>query len=62
VISLNPDDVCTLAQWAAEHDIPRATVHSWARRYPDFPAPLLRTSYVAIWSTSAIDAWLSAQG
>ncbi len=33
------------------------TVHSWRRRYPDFPAPVAQLRQAMVWSWPDVEAW-----
>ena len=36
------------------------TVHSWRRRYPDFPAPVAQLRQAMIWSWPDVESWAQA--
>ena len=38
------------------------TVHSWRRRYPDFPAPIAHLRTALIWSWPEIEHWAERTG
>lgn len=38
------------------------TVHSWRRRYDDFPEPVARLKQALIWSWPDVEAWARASG
>jgi predicted DNA-binding transcriptional regulator AlpA len=60
---LDPDDLVTLADIAAELGTKsRSVVANWVKRYDDFPEPVLvsRTGSVKLWSREAVLAWVEA--
>lgn len=38
------------------------TVHSWRRRYSDFPEPVARLKQALIWAWPEIEAWAKGTG
>jgi hypothetical protein len=38
------------------------TVHSWRRRYPDFPKPLTRIGPAYVWRWEDVEAWAKQTG
>ena len=38
------------------------TVHSWRRRYEDFPEPIAQLQTALIWAWSDVEAWASSTG
>ena len=38
------------------------TVHSWRRRYSDFPEPVARLRQALIWNWPEVEAWAKATG
>lgn len=38
------------------------TVHSWRRRYADFPAPVAQLQTALIWVWPDVEAWARASG
>lgn len=38
------------------------TVHTWRRRYEDFPEPVARLKQALIWSWPDVEAWAKASG
>lgn len=62
VVTVDTDDLVTIAQIAAELGRSPKTVRSWAVRYAaaeddPFPAPLIRTEAVALYSRQEVLAW-----
>lgn len=47
-----------VAEIAERAGVAEATVHSWRRRRPDFPAPLARLAAGPVWDWTDIAAWL----
>lgn len=38
------------------------TVHSWRRRYPEFPAPVARLKQAMVWNWPDVAAWARRTG
>ena len=38
------------------------TVHSWRRRYADFPAPVTQVAGAYLWRWSEVEDWAKATG
>jgi hypothetical protein len=38
------------------------TIHTWRRRYPDFPQPVAHLRRALIWSWPDVEAWAKATG
>jgi hypothetical protein len=37
-------------------------IHTWRRRYPDFPAPVARLRQALIWNWPDVERWARATG
>jgi hypothetical protein len=62
-ITVDPDDLVTLAQVAKELGMAsRQVVTNWRLRYRDFPPPVLSNDYYRVYSRRAIFAWCEANG
>jgi predicted DNA-binding transcriptional regulator AlpA len=38
------------------------TVHSWRRRYPDFPQPVAKLRQAMVWAWPDVEAWAKHTG
>jgi hypothetical protein len=57
------DDLVGAAEIADRLDIAHAeTIHTWRRRYPDFPQPVVDLQRAVLWSWPDVKAWAKATG
>ena len=56
------DDLVGAAEIAERLDVSVVTVHSWARRHEDFPAPVRRLRAALVWSWADVTRWHTARG
>jgi transposase-like protein len=60
---LDADDLVGAAEIAERLGVAQVqTVHTWRRRYEDFPEPVARLKQALIWSWSDVSAWAVATG
>lgn len=59
---IESDDLVTVSDIAAEHNVTRAAVSNWAHRHPDFPTPVVDKPKFHLWLRSEVDAWCKATG
>ena len=38
------------------------TVHSWRRRYPEFPEPVAKLKTALVWDWTDVEEWATATG
>jgi glutathione-regulated potassium-efflux system ancillary protein KefG len=57
------DDLVGAAEIADRLNIAHAeTIHTWRRRYPDFPQPVVDLQRAVLWSWPDVEAWAKATG
>jgi hypothetical protein len=57
------DDLVGAAEIADRLRLSHAeTVHSWRRRYPEFPQPVARLRQALVWAWSDVEKWAKATG
>ncbi len=60
---IDADDLVGAAEVAERLSLAQVqTVHTWRRRYEDFPQPVARLKQALIWSWPDIQAWARATG
>ena len=60
---LDADDLVGAAEIAERLGLAQVqTVHTWRRRYDDFPEPVARLRQALIWSWPEIEAWAKRTG
>lgn len=60
---LNADDLVGAAEIAERLSLAQVqTVHTWRRRYDDFPEPVARLKQALIWSWPDVEAWARESG
>jgi hypothetical protein len=60
---VNVDDLVGAAEIAERLDVAYVeTIHSWRRRYPDFPEPIARLKRALIWNWPDVEAWAKLTG
>jgi hypothetical protein len=60
---LDADDLVGAAEIAERLGVAQVqTVHTWRRRYGDFPEPVARLKQALIWSWPDVAAWAEATG
>jgi hypothetical protein len=60
---LDADDLVGAAEIAERLGLAQVqTVHTWRRRYEDFPEPVARLKQALIWSWSDVELWARASG
>ena len=58
---LDADDLVGAAEIAERLGLAQVqTVHTWRRRYDDFPVPVARLKQALIWSWPDVEAWARA--
>ena len=58
---LDADDLVGAAEIAERLGLAQVqTVHTWRRRYEDFPEPVARLKQALIWSWPDVEAWALA--
>ena len=58
---LDADDLVGAAEIAERLGLAQVqTVHTWRRRYDDFPVPVARLKQALIWSWPDVKAWARA--
>lgn len=58
---LDADDLVGAAEIAERLGLAQVqTVHTWRRRYEDFPEPVARLKQALIWSWAEVEAWARA--
>lgn len=55
------DDLVSNSDLADEYLVARGTVSSWAKRNPDFPAPLVTVGGRPLWSRVQVAAWVATK-
>ena len=61
--TLDADDLVGAAEIAERLGLAQVqTVHTWRRRYDDFPEPVARLRQALIWSWPDVDAWARSSG
>ncbi len=56
------DNLVGAAEIAERIDTNVSTVHSWHRRYADFPEPVTRLHAALVWSWPDIERWARSTG
>jgi len=57
------DDLVGAAEIADRLDLAQPqTVHSWRRRYEDFPEPIAQLQTALIWAWPDVEAWATRTG
>lgn len=51
------DELVGAAEIADRFDVGVQTVHSWRRRYDDFPAPVAQLQQAMIWAWPDVERW-----
>lgn len=60
---LDADDLVGAAEIAERLSLAQVqTVHSWRRRYEDFPEPVARLKQALIWSWPDVEGWARDTG
>jgi len=60
---LDADDLVGAAEIAERLGLAQVqTVHTWRRRYEDFPEPVARLRQALIWDWPEVAAWARASG
>ncbi len=60
---VRPDDLVGAAEIADRLGLAQAqTVHSWRRRYTDFPAPVAQLRTALIWNWPDVERWAVSTG
>ena len=60
---LDADDLVGAAEIAERLGLAQVqTVHTWRRRYEDFPEPVARLKQALIWSWQDVEAWARSSG
>lgn len=60
---MNVNDLVGAAEIAQRLGLSHAqTVHTYARRYPDFPEPIAHLQRAHIWDWADVEAWARATG
>lgn len=60
---IDPKDLVNSAQIAERLSLKHSeSVHTWRRRYPDFPGPVYEHGQVMLWLWSEVRAWAVSTG
>jgi len=60
---IDTDDLVGAAEIADRLGVAQVqTVHTWRRRYDDFPEPVARLKQALIWSWPDVETWAGATG
>ncbi len=60
--TIDADDLVGAAEIAERLGVAQVqTVHTWRRRYPEFPQPVARLRQALIWSWPDVLAWAEAR-
>lgn len=59
---VDPDDLVGAAEIGQRLHVESISVHSWLRRYADFPRPIAKLRAGNVWAWSDVEAWAKATG